>query len=194
MPDTLTAALPRGLFVDEDLPPLLGIPASIDPPSAAIVWNRPGGSTDGDLSPCFMCASEEWTTPPQVFASLSAEFGPFDLDAAATDENALCPRYYTSEEDGLRQPWDGRVWVNPPYGRGVGVWLEKAARSTRPDGPASVVVLLLPSRTDTEWFHRWIPQASEVRFVRGRLRFNGASVNAPFPSIIVIFRREATNA
>lgn len=76
----------------------------------------------------------EWSTPPDLFAELDAEFH-FDLDAASTDENALCERHYTKEDDGLAQPWDGNVWCNPPYGREIGKWVRKAAES---DGGGSL--------------------------------------------------------
>lgn len=72
--------------------------------------------------------SDEWTTPRDLFEELDAEFH-FDLDAASTDENALCERHYTKEDDGLSLKWDGNVWCNPPYGRSIGAWMEKAATS-----------------------------------------------------------------
>ena len=125
----------------------------------------------------------EWSTPPDLFAELDAEFH-FDLDAASTDENALCERHYTKEDDGLAQPWDGNVWCNPPYGREIGKWVRKAAES---DG-GGVVVCLVPARTDTAWWHDWVVgHATEVRFIRGRLKFGGSKSGAPFPSAVVVY-------
>ena len=74
--------------------------------------------------------SMEWTTPRDLFDELDAEFR-FDLDAASTHENALCERHWTMAEDGLEMPWEGHVWCNPPYGRGIGKWVRKAAESNR---------------------------------------------------------------
>lgn len=131
----------------------------------------------------------DWTTPKDFFDKLDAEFD-FTLDAAASHENALCARYYTEQENGLTQPWEGTVWVNPPYGRQIGKWIAKAAQSAR-DG--ATVVMLIPARTDTAAWHDHIfgnPQAN-VRFVRGRLRFGEATENAPFPCAVIVFRPEA---
>ena len=125
----------------------------------------------------------EWATPRDLFDELDAEFN-FDLDVASTDENALCERHYTAADDGLSQPWSGSVWCNPPYGREIGKWMEKAAESNR----GGVTVCLVPARTDTRWWHEWIVgKATEIRFIRGRLKFGGSESGAPFPSAIVIF-------
>lgn len=138
--------------------------------------------------------TDEWATPQATFDALSAEFGPFDLDPCATAENAKAPTYYTRDDDGLTKPWFGRVFVNPPYGRGIGKWVERASWVAMPDeygdAPADLVVCLLPARTDTKWWHDYvIPCASEIRFLRGRLKFGGAKNSAPFPSAVVVFRR-----
>ena len=96
----------------------------------------------------------DWETPRDLFGRLDA-FWHFDLDAAASDENHLCADYYTKETDGLAHSWAGRrVWCNPPYGRDVARWVEKAYRETR-DG-VTCVVMLIPARTDTRWYHDWI--------------------------------------
>jgi site-specific DNA-methyltransferase (adenine-specific) len=121
-----------------------------------------------------------------LFADLNAEFGPFTLDACATPENAKCPAYFTKIDDGLKQPWTGRVWCNPPYGRGLERWVKKALESVR-SGTAEVVVCLLPARVNTAWWHAYAAQG-EVRFPRGRLRFGAAASDAPFSSAVVVFR------
>ena len=128
----------------------------------------------------------EWATPQGIFDSLNSEFH-FTLDPCATVENAKCPKFYTHGQDGLSQDWDGEiVFMNPPYGRQIVQWIQKAFESN------ALVVCLLPSRTDTRWWHEYCMKAREIRFIQGRLRFGGATENAPFPSCVVIFDREAT--
>ncbi|WP_059004722.1 DNA N-6-adenine-methyltransferase [Bittarella massiliensis (ex Durand et al. 2017)] len=128
----------------------------------------------------------EWETPQDFFDQLDAKFH-FSIDVAANENNRKCPRYYTKEQDGLAQSWAGEtVWCNPPYGREIGKWVEKAYIESQ-DGGATVV-MLIPSRTDTKWFHTWIYNRAEVRFLCGRLKFGGAKNGAPFPSMVVVFR------
>jgi phage N-6-adenine-methyltransferase len=125
----------------------------------------------------------DWETPQELFDELNAEFG-FECDLAATDENAKCERYITEEHDSLWQPWHGVRWCNPPYGRGIDRWVRKAYEASL-DG--ATVVMLLPCSTDAGWWHDYAMKG-EVRFIRGRVRFGGSNVNAPFPSAVVIFR------
>ena len=128
-------------------------------------------------------ATDEWATPQDLFDELDSEFH-FDLDVASTDDNALCEHHYTIEQDGLSMPWDGHVWCNPPYGRQIGKWMKKAAETDR----GGVVVCLVPARTDTRWWHESVVgHASEIRFIRGRLKFGKAEGGAPFPSAIIIY-------
>lgn len=131
--------------------------------------------------------SDEWQTPLDLFEDLDREFH-FDLDACATHENTMCPEYFTKEQDGLEQNWGGRtVWCNPPYSQ-IKQWVRKCYYEGHK--PNTVVVLLVPSRTDTQWFQNYVLHRAEVRFINGRLRFvgTGAIANAPFPSALVIFR------
>lgn len=128
----------------------------------------------------------EWETPLDFFKVLDAEFH-FDVDVCATPENAKCTEYYTKADDGLEKTWRGSCWMNPPYGRGIGKWMKKAYESAQ---SGATVVCLVPARTDTGWWHDYAMRG-EVRFVRGRLRFNGLNCNAPFPSAVVIFRGRA---
>lgn len=132
----------------------------------------------------FSSKSEMWETPQDFFDKLNAEFH-FDLDVCALPENAKCKRYYTPELDGLSQPWEGVCWCNPPYGREIGKWVRKAQLAS---AEGSTVVMLLPARTDTAWFHRWIYGKVEIRFIQGRLKFGGSKNSAPFPSMVVVFR------
>lgn len=96
----------------------------------------------------------EWATPQKLFDELNAEFD-FTLDPCATKENAKCAKFYTKEDDGLAQEWPGRVYVNPPYGRAIGAWVKKAHDSVK-NGESELVVMLLPARTDTDYYHRHI--------------------------------------
>ena len=125
-----------------------------------------------------------WETPQEFFDKLNREFD-FTLDACATPENAKCRNFYSPEQDGLSMPWNGRVWCNPPYGRHVGQWVRKAYTSAQ---TGAIVVMLLPARTDTAWFHDYIYRRAEIRFVRGRLKFGGGKNSAPFPSMVCVFR------
>ena len=125
-----------------------------------------------------------WETPQNLFDELNSEFH-FDIDVCALSENAKCGRYYTPEQDGLSQPWIGNCWCNPPYGREVGQWVRRAFLASV---SGSTVVMLLPARTDTKWFHEYIYNKVEVRFLKGRLKFGNSKNSAPFPSMIVIFR------
>lgn len=130
----------------------------------------------------FSSKSDLWSTPQDLFDELNAEFG-FTLDTCALPENAKCAQYYTPEINGLIQKWEGVCWCNPPYGHQISKWVEKAAKSN------ASVVMLLPARTDTKWFHKYIYNSAEIRFIEGRLKFSDAKNSAPFPSMIVIFRR-----
>lgn len=124
-------------------------------------------------------------TPQDLFDKLNNEFQ-FTLDVCATPENAKCDKFYTEEQDGLEHPWEGTVWCNPPYGRGIGQWVRRALFASV---SGSTVVMLLPARTDTKWFHDYIYKRNnvEIRFIRGRLKFGGSKNSAPFPSMVVVF-------
>jgi site-specific DNA-methyltransferase (adenine-specific) len=137
-----------------------------------------------NVAPHFSSQTDEWATPPEVFARLDAEFG-FTLDPCATPENATCLRYFTRETDGLAQDWSGEVvFMNPPYGRAIGLWIQKAHQEAQ---RGATVVCLIPARTDTAYWHDYCMRG-EIRFLRGRLKFGEATNSAPFPSAVVIFR------
>lgn len=129
--------------------------------------------------------SSDWSTPLAFFLGIDSEFH-FDLDVAASETNAKCDRWFSIEEDGLSQDWAPSVcWMNPPYGSTIARWVEKASHEAT---LGATVVGLLPARTDTEWWHRHVIPAAEIRFIRGRLRFGGQRKDAPFPSAIVVWR------
>jgi len=154
----------------------------------------------------FSQLSDEWETPKAFFKLLDKEFN-FNLDPCATDTNTKCERFFTREggvrlddnsiRHGLNASWgESTVFVNPPYSK-VKLWLRKAIREVNKNN--ATVVFLLPSRTDTKWFHEFVtPYASEVRFVKGRLKFEYLDVEyptaAPFPSVVVVFKRKYTNS
>lgn len=134
----------------------------------------------------FSSASNEWATPQAVFDALNEEFK-FTLDPCATKENAKCSNFYTIDNDGLTQDWGGQsVFCNPPYGREINKWVKKCYEESKK--PNTTVVMLIPARTDTAYFHDYIyHKAKDVRFIRGRLHFNDSKNAAPFPSMIVVF-------
>ena len=138
----------------------------------------------GNIEVMFSSKTDEWSTPQDFFDKLNDEFR-FDLDPCADESNHKCERYFSKAEDGLSRNWGGnRVFCNPPYGREIGKWVRKSyAESLKPN---TLVVMLIPARTDTKWFHEWIYGKAEIRFIRGRLKFGGAN-SAPFPSMVVIY-------
>lgn len=131
----------------------------------------------------FSSKTDKWATPQDFFDKLNNEFK-FNLDVCADENNHKCARYFTKEQDGLLQEWGGaRVWCNPPYGKGVEEWVKKCSK-------CDLAVMLLPARTDTKWFHEYIYGKAEIRFVRGRLKFGNQENSAPFPSMVVVFKKE----
>lgn len=133
--------------------------------------------------------SEIWQTPPALFMALNQEFD-FTIDVAADDGNSVVDRYIDADGDALSQTWAGeRVFANPPYGRILERWLAKAVMEAQENG--ALVVMVLPARTGNAWFHRHVLPHAEVRFIRGRLNFTvggGGRKNAPFDSMVVVFR------
>ncbi len=135
-----------------------------------------------NTSVMFSSKTDLWATPWAFFSTLNDEFH-FEVDVCAIPENAKCDRFFTPDMDGLKQNWEGlRCWCNPPYGREISSWVQKAAQSN------ALTVMLLPARTDTKWFHDYIYNKAEIRFVKGRLKFGNERNSAPFPSMVVIFR------
>lgn len=143
----------------------------------------------------FSSANNKWCTPKGFFDKLNKEFN-FTLDPCALPKSALCKKYFTPDDDGLKQSWDNEiVFCNPPYGREIGKWIKKAFESV-----GGVVVLLIPARTDTKYFHDYIYGKAEIRFIKGRLKFVDMDYNgkeedrkmspAPFPSMVVVYNRK----
>lgn len=143
----------------------------------------------------FSNKNNAWCTPRDFFDKLNKEFN-FTLDPCCTKKSALCKKFYTPDEDGLKQDWSNeRVFVNPPYGREIKKWVKKCWLESN---KAEVIVMLIPSRTDTSYFHDFIYNKAEIRFIRGRLKFIDLDYKgkeedrkmspAPFPSMLVIFK------
>ncbi len=130
---------------------------------------------------------EDWATPPSLFEPLNVEFG-FTLDAAATRENAKVGHHHSPQTDGLTQHWGQHiVWLNPPYGYlNLAKWMAKAYRESQ---NGATVVCLVPAHTGQPWWHDWVVgKASEIRWIKGKVKFVGAASCAPFPSCVVIYR------
>lgn len=141
---------------------------------------------------------QDYETPPELVAELAAEFGPFEIDFAATEANKKAPVCFTPEQDSLQQIWGGVGFLNPPYGKATKAFVRKASEAN------ARVVCLLPARTDTAWFHDYVlPRAKVVRFLRGRPKFllngkpvldakTGKPASGKFPSMVVMFDGRAT--
>lgn len=132
-----------------------------------------------------------WETPKEIFNELNKEFN-FSLDPCCEINTAKCNKFYTSKENGLIQDWQGEnVFVNPPYGREIVEWVKKSYNTIYNQIHNGLVVMLIPARTDTKWFHEYIYGKAEIRFLKGRIKFlqDGKQKDAaPFPSMIVIFK------
>lgn len=129
--------------------------------------------------------SKQWETPRELYERLNERYGPFTLDPCATLENAKCEKFFTIDDNGLAQSWQGEtVFMNPPYGRQIGKWIEKAYRESLGE---ATVVCLIPARTDTAYWHDYVMRAGEIVLLRGRVRFVGGKSSAPFPSAVVAF-------
>jgi phage N-6-adenine-methyltransferase len=127
--------------------------------------------------------TDEWETPQELFDRLDERHGPFTLDVCATPGNAKCDRFFTRADNALMHPWEGVCWMNPPYGRDIGLWVAKAYDTAR---VGHTVVCLLPARTDTIWWQRFVLPHAQVEFIKGRVRFGGKDM-APFPSAAATF-------
>mgnify|MGYP000993835066 CR=1 FL=1 len=138
----------------------------------------------------FSSKKEDWETPQLFFNELNKKYK-FNWDLASSDANAKCVNHFTVGDDSLSQDWsalEGNLWLNPPYGRDLKRWVKKAYESSL--NREGVLVMLIPSRTDTSYWHDYIFDKAEIKFIRGRLKFeNGgvASQPAPFPSALIVY-------
>jgi phage N-6-adenine-methyltransferase len=139
------------------------------------------------MSVHFSSKTDLWSTPQAFFETLNKEFN-FTLDPCATTDNAKCSKFFTKEDDGLKKSWGGEiVFCNPPYGRAIKDWVKKAHDEAKRFN--TIVVMLIPARTDTQYFHEYIYHKAEIRFIKGRLKFGDSKNSAPFPSMVVIFKK-----
>ena len=139
-----------------------------------------------DIRACFSSKTDNWATPQDFFDKLNEEFR-FTLDPCADNDNHKCDFYFTREQDGLSQDWGGNVvFCNPPYGKEISDWVRYSYEQSKK--PNTTVVMLIPARTDTRYFHDYIYGKAEIRFIRGRLKFGDATSAAPFPSMVVVYR------
>ena len=134
----------------------------------------------------FSSKNDVWATPQDFYDKLNKEFN-FNLDPCALPENAKCNKFFTPEQNGLIQNWGGHiVFCNPPYGRKISEWVEKCYNESKKQN--TTVVMLIPARTDTRYFHEFIyHKAKDIRFIKGRLKFGDSKNSAPFPSALIIF-------
>lgn len=136
----------------------------------------------------FSTGNDEWETPIDFFNNLNDEFH-FTLDPCSSHSNCKCKHHFTIQEDGLNQDWSGNVvFCNPPYSKrgNQDAWVKKCYEESLKEN--TIVVALLPARTDTKRFHEYIYGKAEIRFIRGRIKFGNSTQNAPFPSMIVIWK------
>lgn len=153
---------------------------------------------ENDRKAVFSHLTDEWETPYWLYHKLDSEYH-FNLDPCATKENAKCALYFTNEVDGLTMSWRGKnVFINPPYTK-VEDWATKAhdeawwdLSSSKCATERTITVLLVPSRTDTRWFHKVVKHASRLIFIKGRVKFISPTnkykpTPAPFPSMILVF-------
>lgn len=136
----------------------------------------------------FSSKKSDWATPQHFFDQLSERFGPFTLDPCSNSSNYKVPNHFTEKDNGLAKDWEGhKVFMNPPYGRQIGRWIEKAYKEAQKQD--TTVVALIPARTDTRYWHDYVMKAAAIYFVKGRLKFGDGGNSAPFPSAVVVFKR-----
>jgi site-specific DNA-methyltransferase (adenine-specific) len=139
-----------------------------------------------NITACMSSKTDNWATPQDFFDKLNEEFH-FTLDPCADSKNHKCDLFFTKEQNGLNQDWGGHtVFCNPPYGREISKWVKYSYEQSKKD--KTTVVMLIPARTDTRYFHEYIYHKAEIRFIKGRLKFGDATQSAPFPSMVVIYK------
>ena len=134
----------------------------------------------------FSSKTDEWETPQDFFEALNNEFQ-FDIDVCATSDNAKCEKFFSPQFNALIREWHGVCWMNPPYDKNIGLWIQKAYETAQKG--YTVVCLIQGRSSDTKWWHDYVMRASEIRYIKDRLHFglNGKFSRANISSIIVMF-------
>ena len=144
------------------------------------------------MSVHFSSKRMDWETPQKLFNELNEKYN-FTIDVATNGKNSKLENFYTEKDNALNKKWKGRVFCNPPYGREIKKWVKKAYEESKKNYN-EIIVLLIPARTDTSYWHDYIfNKANEINFIKGRLKFelDGKQFGAaPFPSAIIIFNKE----
>lgn len=140
---------------------------------------------ENTLQVLFSSKTDDHSTPQDFFNKLNEEYQ-FELDVCASESNAKCSKFFTKEQDALKQDWTGTCWMNPPYGRDIILWMEKAYKEHKKN--KNTIVCLVPVRTDTNWWHSYVEGKAKVKFIKGRLKFGNSANSAPFPSALVIYK------
>jgi phage N-6-adenine-methyltransferase len=139
----------------------------------------------------FVSNKQDWETPDDLFNLLNNRYD-FNFDLAANKKNTKTKAYYSEKDNSLKKRWSGRCWLNPPYGgvkdNRLELWIKKAYLSAKKDSKCSVT-LLIPARTNTNWFHKYCMRAKEILFIKGRPKFKGAKYGLPQPLIVVHFEK-----
>ncbi len=139
----------------------------------------------------FRTENQSWETPQELFDLLNNEFN-FDIDLAASKENTKCKKFISKEENALTKSWEGICWLNPPYGgsskNSLKNWVKKSYEEALKSG--CMVIMLIPARTNTEWWHKYCMKANEVRLIKGRPKFKGCTHGLPQPLAIIVFGNE----
>ena len=136
----------------------------------------------------------DWETPQSLFDGLDKNFH-FTLDAAASASNAKCRQYIDKETNALAVPWSGRVWLNPPYGKGIDRWVKKCVDEM---DNTDLIVALLPCATDTSWFHEWVLPYADIVFIRGRVQFglpgHKRRGGNPGPNMLAVYPKQQSRS
>ena len=138
----------------------------------------------------FVTSRQDWTTPQYLSDKLNKEFN-FNYDLAASAENTKCKKFYSKENDGLKQNWNGVCWLNPPYGDKTSKmvdWIKESYNQTQKNENLTVV-MLIPARTNCKWWDNYIMKSAEVRFIIGRPKFGDSKHGLPQPLAIVVFKK-----
>jgi len=145
-----------------------------------------------DFDTKFQSKRQDWETPDSLYDQLHQEFN-FNFDLAASLNNSKCDKFYTQDDNALNQKWVGRCWCNPPYGGAkenkLANWVSKGDAETK--NSESIVVMLIPARTNTKWWHKYCMTATEIKLLCGRPKFSNSKHGLPQPLAVVVFSKHS---